>query len=52
MLQTQISNVLSHDIFIVVGDMNAKVSTKNTAFESCMGVLGMGERNGNRENTF
>jgi hypothetical protein len=30
-----------------MGDMNAKVGSENTGYEICMGIEGVGERNGN-----
>ena len=48
-LQEQLSKVPSHDILILMGDLNAKLGKDNTGFEKNMGKQGLGIRNENGE---
>ena len=48
-LQTEIISSSSHDILIVMGDLNAKVGNENTASERVMGKHGCGCMNNNGE---
>jgi len=46
-LQEQIDKTPRHDIVIVMGDMNTKVGSENTGYETCMGKEEIGVKNVN-----
>ena len=46
-LQAETVVVPQHDVFIIMGDLNAKVGGDNTDFENVMGKHGVGMRNNN-----
>ena len=48
-LQAELENTPSHDIKIVMGDLNAKVGNDNTSQERAMGKEGCGNMNDNGE---
>lgn len=49
LLSSTLDNVRKGDILIVMGDLNAKVGSDNTGYESFMGKNGIGTINGNGE---
>jgi hypothetical protein len=48
-LSSTLNNVRKGDILIVMGDLNARVGSDNTGYESFMGKHGIGTRNDNGE---
>ncbi|XP_061166428.1 craniofacial development protein 2-like [Saccostrea echinata] len=48
-LQAEIEKTPRHDLFVIMGDLNAKVGKKNTDYERVMGKHGVGTRNDNGE---
>ena len=48
-LQQAVSKVPQHDMLLVIGDMNAKVSADNSNSERAMGKHGCGVTNDNGE---
>ena len=48
-LQELVDETPSHDVLLIMGDLNAKVGSKNEGKESTMGKQGMGEINDNGE---
>ena len=48
-LQKAIDNVRSHDVLLVIGDLNAKVGCSNEGREKIMGEKGCGDMNENGE---
>ena len=48
-LQKALDNVPSHDVLLVIGDLNAKVGRSNEVREKTMGKNGCGEMNDNGE---
>lgn len=48
-LPTQIDETPSHDVLLIMGDLNAKVGSKNKGRENIMGKHGIGVMNDNGE---
>ena len=48
-LKTVVEQVPTHDVLVLMGDLNAKIGKENAGLERSMGKLGCGEMNENEE---